>query len=60
MTDLGTLGGPESYAFAINASGQIAGSSTVNELSWSRPVLWTRRPGARAGSAPRAGGRARR
>ncbi len=30
VTDLGTLGGMQSEAFAVNASGQVAGWSNVN------------------------------
>jgi probable HAF family extracellular repeat protein len=40
MTDLGTLGGKESHAIAINNHGQIVGYSTTKNGS-KHAVLWT-------------------
>ena len=40
VTDLGTLGGTNSNASGINASGQIAGESQITGNSW-HPVVWT-------------------
>lgn len=44
MTDLGTLGGPSSFAAAINDHGQIVGSSTT-KTGQTHAVLWTMRRG---------------
>jgi len=38
--DLGTLGGQSSFAVALNASGQVVGSSQVTEGSY-HAFLWT-------------------
>ena len=41
ITHLGTLGGPETFALALNASGQVTGSSsTDNEQDGFVPYLW--------------------
>jgi len=48
LRDLGTLGGPWSYAVGINASGAIVGGSADSDYA-SRPTLWPA-----DGSAPRA------
>lgn len=49
MRDLGTLGGPDSFAFIINVSGQIAGFSFTNDIPDEitgfpplHPFLWER------------------
>jgi probable HAF family extracellular repeat protein len=44
MTDLGTLGGAESNALAINDAGQLAGAAETATGAW-HAVLW-------AGGAP--------
>jgi probable HAF family extracellular repeat protein len=41
MTDLGTLGGTFSVAFAINATGSVAGSATVGDDAATHAFLWT-------------------
>ena len=40
LTWLGTLGGSESYAYAVSANGVVVGSA-VNAASWSRAFRWT-------------------
>ena len=40
VTDLGTLGGPQAVATAINASRQVVGYSTTPANDGSRPFLW--------------------
>jgi probable HAF family extracellular repeat protein len=47
MLDLGTLGGNYSFAFAINASGQITGGSSTSSGS-SHAFLYTGSPGSAA------------
>ena len=39
-TDLGTLGGTQSYAYAINASGQVAGKSYTAGNAATHAVVW--------------------
>ena len=56
ITDLGTLGGRESRASAINASGQVVGWSEIKGRSM-HPFLW--RQGKAIDLAPTAGGAAR-
>lgn len=41
MTDLGTLGGSSSQAFAVNASGQVVGYSYIAGDSTLHAFLWT-------------------
>jgi probable HAF family extracellular repeat protein len=45
MADLGTLGGLESIAFAVNASGQVTGNTEIGGLA-SHAFLYTGTPGA--------------
>jgi len=40
MHDLGTLGGHQSYAVAVNASGQVAGMSETPDRRW-HPFFWS-------------------
>ncbi len=45
LTELGTLGGPNSYAYAPNANGEIVGTAETPEIYQgsdhvSRPVVW--------------------
>ena len=40
FSDLGTLGGTNSYAHSINASGQIVGESNITDSSLSHAVVW--------------------
>src|SRR5947209_6492546 len=54
MTDLGTLGGPDSAAFSVNSRGQVAGSSfahvkakPITGTPPEHPFLWTRGRGMR-------------
>src|SRR5689334_6854407 len=42
VTDLGTLGGTFSVAFAINNKGQIAGTATLPNDTAARAFLWRR------------------
>lgn len=46
VTDLGTLGGPSSWAAAINDSGQVVGHADVDEVH-RHAFLWTREGGMR-------------
>ena len=41
MQDLGTLGGQNSAAQAINAAGQIVGFSDLSTTNVTHAVLWT-------------------
>jgi probable HAF family extracellular repeat protein len=40
VTDLGTLGGDDTFVIAINSSGQITGSSSIQGSSPAHPFLW--------------------
>ena len=46
-TDLGTLGGPESFAYDINDAGQVVGAATP-EMSDMVPFIWTKESGMRS------------
>jgi probable HAF family extracellular repeat protein len=46
ITDLGTLGGVNSYAYGINANGAIAGASEIGGVN-TRAFLWTDAGGLR-------------
>jgi probable HAF family extracellular repeat protein len=39
-TDLGTLGGYESFAYGINDSGQVVGNSLITDLTANHATLW--------------------
>ena len=41
VADLGTLGGSQATAIAINASGQVAGNSLLNDNVAEHPFLWS-------------------
>lgn len=58
LTDLGTLGGNHSWAYDINASGQVAGSSMLSRDALSRPCLWVNRIPHDLGTLGGAGGQA--
>jgi probable HAF family extracellular repeat protein len=42
MIDLGTLGGPESYASAISDGGTIVGASYTKQTDWQHAFKWQR------------------
>jgi probable HAF family extracellular repeat protein len=44
-TDIGTLGGPNSFSRGISAHGHVAGGSTVSATGNPHPFLWTPRGG---------------
>ena len=44
VTDLGTLGGMSSLAFAVNSKGQVGGGANVPG-EYQHPFLWTRQTG---------------
>jgi probable HAF family extracellular repeat protein len=44
LTDLGTLGGADSYAYAVNTSGQIVGLSWLAGDQQARATLWQGSP----------------
>ena len=44
LTDLGTLGGADSYAYAVNAAGQIVGLSWLAGDRQTRATLWQGSP----------------
>lgn len=46
VTDLGTLGGPSSWAYAINERGQVVGYADLDEVR-RHAFLWTREGGMR-------------
>ena len=59
VTDLGTLGGSESKAFAVNRTGRVAGQSTVSlGSSVSLPFTWNTSTLTNIGSLGGAGGSA--
>src|ERR1700730_14589623 len=45
ITDLGTLSGTQSFASAVNESGAVAGSATVDPDIFTHAFIWTRKGG---------------
>jgi len=41
VIDLGTLGGPESFAYAVNDNGQIAGNSQIADRNTTHGFFWS-------------------